>query len=461
MSEVADVIALRGAEMGESPEESRQKPVTEYLANGVSASDVRELEDLAPVRAFQPLLRELLLGGPDDFWVRLHVMRTLLADSETGWTQDMLHARFPYLADEPRRDVVRRLTRGGWLEFADGRYAVTRLGETATALTGLLGDLAHKAGDLGLVVQSLKIAREHGLDSRAQLDQLRHKLAAIGEQMERAYDSRSEHAILQAREMLGSSLPWVEAARKVLETYALDTPEEHDRVRATHDLLSRLHSWASALQRALNDIGQRRIHLGEGGLTMNDITAFLAKAEVDELLALGGADLHFPVERRLGIADNMLSEAEYELCFREMGDDERRGWSPPVAAVPVEPELAAGGPIEDFVHDMRGLVAEQRPVSVARFVSRDGWATTAYRFTLLTLAGGREDLEGMSEDETAGPGRILASLPVEVEFDHTKWDRVDSDCASQMTSGWIQPHPPHVKEAAQNGSNDMETGGAT
>lgn len=454
MSEGADVIALRVAEMGESSEESRHKPIVDYLAPGFLAAEIQPLAELAPVRGFQPLLRELLLGGPDDFWVRLYVMRELLADAETSWTQDTLANKFVHLADEPRRDIIRRLARGGWLAFNDSRYSVTPLGEAATSLTGLLGDLAHRAGDLGLVVHSLKLAKEYGLDSRAQLDQLRNKLAKISEEMERAYDSKSEHAILEARKMLESSLPWVESARQVLEKYGLDTPEEHERVRATHDLLSKLHHWVSVLQRALNDIGKRRIHLGDaGGLTMRDITGFLARSDVNTLVALAGGVLHFPVEQRHVIIDNMLSEAEYELCYRELPDDERRGWSAPARAESVEPELAGDGPIEEFVLDLRGLIAGGRPVAAQKFVSRESWARTAYRFTLLALAGGRMDVQD-APAEAAGPGRILASLPVDVEFDHRVRDRLAGEFASEMTSGWIVPRkvvetvPPTGTDAA-------------
>ncbi len=438
MSDAADVLALRADEAVESPEESRQKPIEDYLAPGVGAPDIQALADIAPVRVFQPLLRELLLGGPDDFWVRLYVMRALSSDLETSWTQETLGNKFGHLADEPRRDIIRRLARGGWLAFNDGRYSVTPLGEAATALTGLLGDLAHRAGDLGLVVQSLKLAKEYGLDSRAQLDQLRNKLAKISEEMERAYDSKSEHAILEARKLLDSSLPWVEAARQVLEKYALDTPEEHERVRAAHDLLSKLHHWVSALQRALNDIGKRRIHLGEGGLSMRDITAFLARSDVATLVALADGVLHFPVEQQFVIVDNMLSEAEYEICVRELPDDERRGWSDPAPAESIEPELAGGGPAEELVIDLKQVVAEGRSVRASKFVTKDNWATTAHRFTLLALAGGRME-ETDAPPEAAGPGRILASLPVDVEFDHHERDRLDSEFASEMTSGWIVP----------------------
>lgn len=446
MSDGADVIALRSHEMGESADESRQKPISDYITEGYDAGEIRGLVELAPVRAFQPLLRELLLGGPDDFWVRLHVMRELLADADTSWTQETLAIKFAYLAEEPRRDIVRRLTRGGWLIFNDGRYAATSLGEAATSLTGLLGDLAHRAGDLGLMVHSLKVAKDYGLDTRTQLDQLRNKLAKIGEEMERAYDSKSEHAILHARSMLENALPWVEAARQVLEKYELDTPEEHERVRSTHDLLSRLHHWVSALQRALNDIGRRRVHLGEGGLTMRDITAFLARSDLDTLCALARNTLHFPLEQRFGIADNMLSEAEYELCIREIPEDERRGWSEPQAATRVEPELAAAGPIEEFVLDMKDLVGRGQVISASRFISKDSWAATAYRFTLLGLAGGRMT-EDDAPEEARGPGRILASLPVDVQFDHTQRESLNGEYASEMTWGRIVPRAPDAPAA--------------
>jgi len=448
MAEQWDVTDPSSQTAPEAAEESRSKSIEEYLAPGTGWNEVGPLADLAPVRAFQPLLRELLLGGPDDFWVRLYVMRELLADSETSWTPDSLALRFGWLAEEPRRDVIRRLTRGGWLSFADGRYTVTRLGESATALTGLLGDLASRAGDLGLMVQSLKMAKEIGLDSRNQLDQLRHKLSKIGEQMERAYDSRSEHAILEARKVLEVSLPWVESARQVLERYGLDTPEEHERVRATHVLLSRLHHWASVLQRALNDIGKRRVHLGDaGGLTMRDVTAFLARSDVDTLLAMAEGSLHFPVEQRHVIVDNMLSEAEYEICIRELPEESRRGWTQAQAASAVEPEAAGQGPIDAFVGDLRGLIDQGRPVPAARFVTRDSWAASAYRFTLLALAGGRMD-ESDAPAEALGPGRVLATLPVDVEFDHRIREQLESEFASEMTSGRIVPRTPESADAA-------------
>jgi hypothetical protein len=437
---MTDVIGLHATEMGETAEESRQKPIADYLAEGATVDDLPGLNDLAAVRTFHPLLREMLLGGPDDFWARLYVMRTLLADTETTWTQDSLAAKFPRMAEEPRRDIIRRLARGGWLAFNDGHYQVTSLGEAAIALTGLLGDLAHRAGDLGVVVQSLKVAKDMGLDPKTQLDHLRHKLSSISKEMERAYDSKSEHAILEARKMLETSLPWVESARQVLEKCAIDSPEEHERVRQTHELLSRLHHWVSALQRALNDIGKRRIHLGDGGLTMNDITGFLARSDVATLAALAEGVIHFPIERRFVIADNMLSEAEYELCHREIPEEARRGWSEATKAESVEPELAAGGPIEDFVIDLRRLISEGKPVAVPKFVAIESWATTAYRFTLLALAGGRMEVSD-APAEVLGPGRILASLPVDVEFDHNQWETLDGEYASQMTAGWVVPRP--------------------
>jgi hypothetical protein len=263
--------------------------------------------------------------------------------------------------------------------------------------------------------------------------------------MERAYDSRSEHAILEARKMLEGSLPWVESARQVLEKCAIETPEEHERVRQTHDLLSRLHHWVSALQRALNDIGKRRIHLGDGGLTMRDITAFLARADVNTLVALTQDVVHYPVERRFVIIDNMLSEAEYELLTRELPDEERRGWTSSEQAQSVEPELAAGGAIENFVEDLRALLVDNKPVQASKFVARDNWATTAYRFSLLAMAGGRMEVSD-APSEVAGPGRILATLPIEVEFDHTRRDLLNGEFASEMTAGWIVPRPPAPAE---------------
>src|SRR5262245_19995282 len=117
MADPANVVDLRVDELQDSVEESRQKPIEDYLAPGHRVDDVPGLGELGAVRNFQPLLRELLLGGPDDFWIRLYVMRELLADTETSWTHEGLAFKFPQLIDEARRDIVRRLTRGGWLEF--------------------------------------------------------------------------------------------------------------------------------------------------------------------------------------------------------------------------------------------------------------------------------------------------------------------------------------------------------
>ncbi|MFM2153531.1 MAG: hypothetical protein RL199_1966 [Pseudomonadota bacterium] len=449
-------LAWNAATAEDSVDEGRQKLVGDYLAPGFTPTEVPSLDDLSRVRAFQPLLRELLLGGEDDFWVRLHVMRELAADSETGWTPDQLGHKFPHLADEPRRDVIRRLTRGGWIAFDENRYTITPLGESATALTSLLGQLAHKAGDLGVVVQTLHVATEFGLDSAPQLDQLRNKLARISEEIQKAYDSKSEHAILEARKMLESALPWVENARLALEKYDIDTPGEHERVRQTHELLSRLHRWVAVLQRALNDIGKRRIHLGDaGGLTERDITAFLAHSDVHTLVALADGVLHFPVLQRHVIVDNLLSEAEYELCYRELPEDERRGWSAPTAAEAVEPELEKMGPIEEFVIDVRGLLREGKPVQAAKFVARESWASTAYRFTLLGLAGGRMDV-GDESAQALGPGRILATLPVDVLFDHRVRDRLDSEFASEMTSGRIVPRADAPSDSSD--ADDAEPG---
>ena len=67
MGDPANIVDLRRGDLEESVEESRQKPIEDYLAAGSTTADLPGLSELAPVRSFQPLLRELLLGGEDDF----------------------------------------------------------------------------------------------------------------------------------------------------------------------------------------------------------------------------------------------------------------------------------------------------------------------------------------------------------------------------------------------------------
>ena len=46
-----------------------------------------------------------------------------------------------------------------------------------------------------------------------------------------------------------------------------------------------------------------------------------------------------------------------------------------------------------------------------------------------------------------GPGRLLASVPVDVEFDHTLRERTEGEFASEMTAGWIVPRRDPLPEA--------------
>jgi hypothetical protein len=410
----------------------------ELLSPGFGADAVPGGERARGLLAYFPLLRELVRLGEVDFVTRFSVIGELASSERTRYSHEELHAHFPWLRVEERTRIFRGLRASGWLLLDDGSYCLTDRGESVYSLFSTLLGSAPVEGDLALGVFSVEMADEIGVDKSAPLRHLLHNLRKVIGEAELAMLSHSEVKILEVRDKLDRNLLWSRRARESLDLLDVEDFEAYKTAQAIGRSLSELHQWHGALQRALNDIAKRRIHLDQSGLSMTDITQFLIRCDVETLADFGRKFVSTPIEPMFAIADNMLTEAEFVLFLLEREEaPERRGWTdggPRESEESAEKESRFAG-LQRFVEDLERVLQAGEPVKLSDFVPRGGWAESAYRLSLLAMTEGT-----LSFPEKGGDALIqrLRALPTVVEAE-ARGERIFKDGVSEISVGRVLP----------------------
>lgn len=431
---IADEL-LRPTDVEEAPSAALE----ELLPPGFDAASVPGGERARGLLAYFPLLRELVRLGEADFVARTAVIAELASSERTGFSLEELHGHFPWLLPAERARVFRGLRQSGWLTLREGRYALSDRGEAVYSLLSTLLGSAPAEGDLALGVFSVEVATELGADQGAPLRHLLHNLRKVIGEAETAMQSHSEVKILEVRDKLDRNLAWSRRARESVDVLDIEDFEAYKTAQAVGRSLSELHQWHGALQRALNDIARRRIHLDESGLSITDITQFLIRCDVPTLAEFGRRFVSTPVQPLLAIADNMLTEAEFVLFLMEREEPvERRGWSdegPRLSALGEEEQRFAG--LARFVEDMEAAARRGEPVRLAEFVPRGGWAESAYRLSLLAMTEGT-----MAFPEEGGEPLIQRLRGLRAQVDASgEGERIFKDGVSEISVGWVRPTP--------------------
>lgn len=441
---IADELLRPVEEVGEAPSAALE----EMLQPGFDAASVPGGERARGLLSFFPLLRELVRLGEADFVARTAVIAELASSERTGFSLEELHAHFPWLLADERTRIFRGLRQSGWLTLHDSSYALSDRGESVYSLLSTLLGSAPAEGDLALGVFSVEVATELGADKGAPLRHLLHNLRKVIGEAENAMQSHSEVKILEVRDKLDRNLAWSRRARESIDDLDIEDFEAYKTAQSVGRSLSELHQWHGVLQRSLNDIARRRIHLDDSGLSITDITHFLIRCDVATLAEFGRRFVSTPLQPMFAIADNMLTEAEYVLFLMEREEPvERRGWSdegPRLSALSEEKEQRFAG-LARFIEDMEAVVASGQPVRLAEFVPRGGWAESAYRLSLLAMTEGT-----MAFPEEGGEPLIqrLRGLHTRVEAE-SEGERIFKDGVSEISVGRIFPHTPRAAAAVE------------
>jgi hypothetical protein len=360
----------------------------DVLAPGFEQSKVDSLGAGQGLLAYYPLLRELTRLGEVEFVTRVGIIGELASSEKTRWAHDELFNHFPWLTEGERHRAFRGLRKSGWLKFTHNGYVLSEGGEAVfTMLSALLG-MAPSEGDIALGVIEVEMANQLGTDQSVSLRHLQHNLRKVITEAEEALTSYSEVKILEARDRMDRNLAWSMRAREILEKLDVSKYDDYKTAQGIGRSLSELHQWQGTLQRALNDIVRQRIHLGESGLSLTDITHFLMKCSLDELATFGERFVSHPVAPKFASVDNMLTLAEDYLYFHEREDDEeQQGWRQGDARTAEKGEISVEkfAALARFAGDLESLKESGEPSSLASFVPAPTWAESAYRMSMLTL----------------------------------------------------------------------------
>ncbi|MBM4342513.1 MAG: hypothetical protein FJ100_03955 [Deltaproteobacteria bacterium] len=418
------------------------------LAEGYRPADVDALRAANAGLPYFELLRDLVRLGEADFAVRLAVLSELAGSERTRWDYEALGRQFAWLNADARSAVLRSLRRGGWLELVEGQLRLSERGEALYAILSRVIGIEPQEGDLALGVLNVELSRDLGHEQAPALRHLHHNLRRIVDAAEGAVRSHSEVRVLQAQERVERNLAWARRARAALETLKLDDDACYRVAQQVGQSLSELHQWQAVLQRATGDLQAKRIQLGRTGLSLTDVTAFLMRCDVEVLAEFGRPLVSIPVAPLFLIADNALSEAEYEWLQVPARPDQPYAvaWTegPPQTSVPGDPELPEFTALDAFVADVRALAGKGGAQKLSAFVPRRSWAESAYRLSLLALG------ESMGEVHAAeGAGSALLDMQalratpfaVAVVGDGSEKDRVFTDAASEVSRGVVRLQP--------------------
>lgn len=432
-------------------QERPTRALESLLSSRFAAGDIPALETAAGGLDFFTMLRELFRLGEADFVVRMAVLAEIAESDRAVWEPDALLRHFVWLAPEALSMVLRNLRRSGWLELEVRDHRLTERGEALFPIIRRVLDVRADQGDLALGVLNVQLSRDLGTEATPALRHLRHNLCRIALEAESALESHSEVRILETRERIDRNLAWARRARVAIEEIDLSETEAYRVAQQVGQQLSELHRWHAALYRALGDLADKRVALGESGLSIVDMTQFLMRCDVDMLADFGGELVAVPLSPVFGIVDNLLSEAEYELVHapeREEGPS-LYGWTDgaPEDAPPGEPELPEFTALDAFVADMGALAEGGGSFRLSEIVPGRSWAESAYRLSLLALSETDPDAAG-DPDEPAPEGgdpalnALSRAVPffVEIEPPGRAFDAIDAPFRGEVSRGWVVRH---------------------
>jgi len=385
--------------------------------------------------------------------VRLLVLRTIGARGDApDWSPQELREHFAFLDPVKFDTVIGRLRDNGLLAWdtQSQRYRISPVGRQALSALGLLLQFNAEGDELAYVTAQLAAGQSVGKVGASDLQHLLSRLNELREDFDQAVLSGSEHRIRQAADTLQSVWRWVEKGTELIQAIAADA----DLDAATHRVAqqigraqSALLRQASVFQRALNQLDRHRVHLGASGLSSSDVNRYLRDLEVPALAALIDDAFSRVPQPVFALAAIALDVAEYELVERERADPED-GALPPACSAPedLQPKAEA----EDYrvaADWLAQLDALDATAPLADWVPQDGFATSAYRLSLLGLIG------DVGAEHRNGIGADLARLPLRWRIG-TGMTAVGRAGVEAMSNGLLLPDGAEDPEARSSVPDD-------
>ena len=401
-----------GPDLQPRAEERPERPTRDVEALLDPRFNINDIPAITDAQAGLPwfsLLRELTRLGEADFVVRMAVLSEMATSDRGLWTSEGLSRHFAWLADDVLLYLLRNLRKSGWLELIGREHRITERGEALFPIVSRVAHITPEQGDLALGVLNVQLSRDLGSAQTPALRHLHHNLCRIVEESEAALDSHSEVRLLEARDRLDRNLAWARRARECIEGVDLSDHTAYRVAQNVGQVLSELHQWHAVLYRAIGDLANKRVQLGESGLSVLDITQFLMRCDLPVLADFGAPLISHPIAPVYVIVDNLLAEAEYELVHADPRQDQGydRGWilGPPEDAAEGEPEAQSFSPLDRLMADLEGLHDTGGRCRIADLVPATSWAESAWRLSMLALAEEDPDdrRDGPAADEAADP----------------------------------------------------------
>jgi hypothetical protein len=414
--------------------------LTDFLAPGVDAEEVPELDRLLRARPMLAAFTTLFHGSEAEVLMRVMVLGEIGRTADMPrWSPDALRARFAFIDPVKLETVLRRLRDHALLLIADGQYLLSDIGRNAcAALTMLLELSGDEDVELGFLTAQLAGLQAVDGDTGEALQQLLGKLNDLTLHFEDAIASGSEFRILSARRRLAANARWLDRGTLLLRELLADDDIPFERASLAQRIglaQSRLARVDASFQRALNKIEAQRVTLGGSGISSSDVAGWLRGLDAAALAGLcADALTPCPELTLLAGGHELLDRAEPAAA-----NEPASGTSASALPAPDEAPVAPSPQTEDlrllelFSQRIERLSAPSR---LADLVPGGSFAQASYRMSLLALLRD-SDADGMRE---AGEGPIadFLRMPVDVRFSEDI-QPVDDDDVAAITVGEVAP----------------------
>lgn len=413
---------------------------TDFLAAGVDADEVPELDRLLRARPMLGAFTTLFHGSEAEVLMRVMVLGEIGRTADMPrWSPDALRARFAFIDPVKLETVLRRLRDHALLLIADGQYLLSDVGRNAcAALTMLLELSGDEDVELGFLTAQLAGLQAVDGDTGEALQQLLGKLNDLTLHFEDAIASGSEFRILSARRRLAANARWLDRGTLLLRELLADEDIPFERASLAQRIglaQSRLARVDASFQRALNKIESQRVTLGGSGISSSDVASWLRGLDAAALAGLcADALTPCPDLTLLAGGHELLDRAEPAAANEPVPEAGASALpAPDEAPVAPAPQMEDLRLLELFGQRIERLSAPSR---LADVVPGGSFAQASYRMSLLALLRD-SDADGMRE---AGEGPIadFLRMPVDVRFSEDI-QPVDDDNVAAITVGEVAP----------------------
>jgi hypothetical protein len=427
---------------------------SDFLAPGVSATDLPELERLQRARPLLAAFTTLFHGSEAEVLLRVMVLGEIgrAADSPR-WSPEALRARFAFVDAVKLETVLRRLRDNALLRIDDNQYQLSDTGRNTCAALAMLLELSGDEDvELGFLTAQIAGLQAVDGDTGDALNHLLGKLNDLALHFDDAIASGSEFSIVLARRRLAANARWLERGTALLRELLADDALPFERARLAQRIglaQSRLARVDASFQRALNKIESQRVTLGGSGISSSDVAGWLRRLDVATLAGLA-TDALTPCPDLTFLAGDheLLDRAEPAIAEVSLPDA-------PAALPPPNEAPVSRAPEAQDLHLLELLAARlnrlDAPATLADIVPGGSFAHASYRLSLLALL---RPADSAAEAEAGdGPVADFLRMGVDVHFTDALQNMNDDDVA-QISVGHITPREAAAEDMPSASTHD-------